>query len=108
MTNWGSIHEAIGLFLNRHNKETCFFQFPRQFRKVEPKNYPENLQKIFGKNDFLKKHILSAQKWEKEKEQSDHHISKKWNFIILFIFSIVGLIFFIGFITSVRYLWSLL
>ena len=98
----------IGSCLDIWGGITCFFQFPRQFRKVEPKNYPENLQEVFGQNDFFKKHILLAQKWEKEKELSDYHMSKKEKIIISFIFGIVGLIFFIGFITSVRYLWSLL
>ena len=105
-------HQAIGLFLSRHNNETCFFQFPRQFRKVEPQNYPENLKKIFSQNDFFKKHILSAQKLAKEeqlaREQPDYHMSKKEKFIISFFFGIAGLIFFIGLITSVKFLWSLI
>ncbi len=101
-------HEAIGLFLSRHNNENCFFQFPRQFKKVELQNYPINLQEVLQKNEFFKTHILASQKFEKEKKQSNYHISKKEKFVISSIFGIIGLIFFIGFITSLKFLWSLL
>ena len=59
-TNEKEHHEAIGLFFSRHHNETCFFQFPRQFRKVELQNYPKNLQNLFKKITFrihMKKYL---------------------------------------------------
>ena len=102
-------HEAIGLFLSRHHNETCFFQFPRQFKKVELENYPKNLQNLLKKNNFFKTHIISEQKYyEKRTEQTDDHVSKKEKFVIALLFGFLWLIFFIGFITSIKFLWSLL
>ena len=100
--------EVIELFLSRHNSETFFFQFPRQFKKVNPQNYPKNLKNIMEGDSSLKKQILLSQKSYKPARLYHYKESK----IEKIVFGAIGLFFvlmlLVGIVTSAQFLWKLL
>ena len=100
--------EAIKLFLSRHHNETFFFQFPRQFKKVHPKNYPQNLKNVMGEDSFLKKQILLSQKSYKSDRPYLYQESKTEKIVIAAIALFFGLMLLVGIITSAKFLWHLL
>lgn len=101
---------AINVFLQRHKQENYFSHFPRQFKKVAIKDYPNNLLNLVDNNFLLKEQIEKYQKYSLQVKETttDTYKDKLYGILFLFFITFLFIIFLLGCTVIIKFLWSLL
>lgn len=111
LTNTNDINHsnAIKEFLNRYKQKDYFSHFPRKFKKVPIDEYPKNLKLLLEENPNIKKNIYVEQKENIDnKNYKETFTDKIVGMIVISILVSIVIIFFIGVVATIKYLWALL